>query len=38
MSAFERDPDSFGQRHGVTILTFALFGMLALVMFIQVGC
>ena len=29
---------TFGQRHGVTILTVALFGMLALVMFIQMAC
>ncbi len=29
---------SWGQRHGVTILSVTLFGLLALVMFIQVGC
>ena len=29
---------SFGQRHGITILTSVLFGMLGLVMLIQVAC
>ena len=29
---------SWGQRHGVTILTLTLFGLLGLVMLIQVGC
>jgi len=29
---------SWGQRHGVTILTVTLFALMGLVMFIQVGC
>ena len=34
----EEDPQTFGQRHGVTIMTVVLFGLLAMVMFIQVAC
>ena len=36
-----RDPSrdaSWGQRHGVTVITAVLFGLLALVMIIQVAC
>jgi hypothetical protein len=29
---------SWGQRHGATVLTVSLFGLMALIMFIQVGC
>lgn len=31
-------PQTWGQRHAVTILTTVLFGLLGLVMVIQVGC
>jgi hypothetical protein len=31
-------PQSFGQRHATTILTTVLFGLLILVMVIQVAC
>ena len=31
-------PQSWGQRHAITILTTVLFGLLALVMSVQVAC
>lgn len=34
----ETGPESFGHRHGVTILTVTLFGLLAFVMIIQMAC
>jgi hypothetical protein len=40
MSDENDDPtsDTFGHRHGVTIMTIVLFGLLATVMLIQVAC
>ena len=32
------EPTTFGQRHGVTILTIVLFGLLALVIFVDMAC
>lgn len=34
----EQKNETWGQRHAVTILTTALFGLLSLVMLIQVAC
>lgn len=31
-------PQSWGQRHAITILTVVLFGLLGLVMIVQVAC
>jgi len=32
------EPTSFGQRHGVTIMTIVLFSLLALVIFVDSAC
>jgi hypothetical protein len=38
MSEDSNEPQTWGQRHAVTILTTVLFGLLALVMIVQMAC
>ena len=38
MSPEAPDPQSFGQRHAITILTVVMFSLLVLVCVIQVAC